>query len=392
MRYDEEQSVVQSHVDITQWAPSGSAALTASSLAAQLRHLAQLIHAPVMAILRWDAASGYADCRASFPNPPLELLSNDLTWLVDILRAEAIAHADRRVHALPHGQLLTDHPPQTVLLSLGRSPSNFFYGGIVREQVGTVDVLVLGCDQALTTEQVDVLELWIDILNDAAEMEQQMQRQQAKIALLEQVIQHTAHQARQPLSLIELYTDVMLRSPMDDAVRSQLDSVRSATTDLERHIYALSNYSQHPSLNLELHALADIWVDSLEQVRPWIRQKNIQINAPSGSVNLMCDRWQITQVFKNLLHNAIHFSPEGGAITCQWQRFQEEVLIDLSDEGPGIDEADLPKIFHPSHSRREGGTGIGLAVVKKIVLDHQGLCWATNRPGGGAQVSFTLKC
>ena len=70
--------------------------------------------------------------------------------------------------------------------------------------------------------------------------------------------------------------------------------------------------------------------------------------------------------------------------------FKEEVFIQVSDEGKGIPPEDLRNIFNPFYSRRSGGTGLGLTIAKKIVLDHQGNLWAKNNPEGGAEFCLIL--
>ncbi len=227
-------------------------------------------------------------------------------------------------------------------------------------------------------------------------MEQELERQRATVMLLEQVIQQTAHQIRHPLSLIELYADVLMEldgeSVSAETVRSHITHLHDAADDLGQHIERLAAYGLQGKIRLEPTNLHSIWLESVHRVRLWIDEKHIQIITPSCPVEVPCDRWQIGQVFDNLLRNAIHFSPEGGTITCQWHPFQGEVLIEVSDQGQGIPDQDLQKVFTPFYSQRSGGSGIGLAVVRKIVLDHQGQCWMQNLPEGGAKVSFTLKC
>ena len=105
---------------------------------------------------------------------------------------------------------------------------------------------------------------------------------------------------------------------------------------------------------------------------------------------LLLDKLQIQQVFDNLISNAIHFSPNFGKITIERQTFQEEVLIKISDQGPGIPFEDIQKVFNPFYSHRVGGTGLGLTIAKKIILDHRGNICAQNLPDGGAAFSIIL--
>ena len=70
--------------------------------------------------------------------------------------------------------------------------------------------------------------------------------------------------------------------------------------------------------------------------------------------------------------------------------FRDEVLVKVSDQGPGLSEEDLKQAFTPFYTRRPGGTGLGLAIAKKIILDHKGSLWVQNLSSGGAQFSFSL--
>ncbi|MHC5821800.1 MAG: ATP-binding protein, partial [Nostoc sp.] len=84
------------------------------------------------------------------------------------------------------------------------------------------------------------------------------------------------------------------------------------------------------------------------------------------------------------------FSPNCGIITFSWQAFHQEILIKISDQGQGISPLDMQKIFNPFYSLRPGGTGLGLTIAKKIILDHCGNLWADNLPGKGAQFCLIL--
>jgi signal transduction histidine kinase len=116
----------------------------------------------------------------------------------------------------------------------------------------------------------------------------------------------------------------------------------------------------------------------------------LQVRYPDTPVPLMMDGWQMKQVLSNLLSNAVQFSPEGSTVTCHWRIFQQEVMVEVRDQGPGLSEEDIQQAFTPFYSRRPGGTGLGLAIAKKIILDHNGSLWVQNLPSGGAQFSFTL--
>jgi two-component system phosphate regulon sensor histidine kinase PhoR len=106
---------------------------------------------------------------------------------------------------------------------------------------------------------------------------------------------------------------------------------------------------------------------------------------------------RIAQVLTNLLSNAIKFSHSGGRITVLAERRDGMVRVGVRDEGEGIDPADLPRLFRKfsqidsSHTRKAGGTGLGLVICKGIIEQHGGQISVESTPGRGSTFSFTLR-
>lgn len=214
--------------------------------------------------------------------------------------------------------------------------------------------------------------------------------QQAEIQLLEQIVQRAGHQLRNPLALIGLYAENLCLGLPAGPWQEQATIIRETIQDLDTNLTELIYCGQGTKLKVILQDLRTLVVESIQGLQPWIEQKELQICYPDTSTTLSIDRLQMKQVFDNLLSNAVHFSPHSGTITCSWQIFQNEVLIRISDQGPGLSPEDLQQIFIPFYSRRPGGTGLGLTIAKKIVLDHQGSLWAQSSVKGGATFSLTL--
>ena len=103
---------------------------------------------------------------------------------------------------------------------------------------------------------------------------------------------------------------------------------------------------------------------------------------------------RIGQVLRNLIDNALSFSPEGSVVTLQVARIGDAVLVTVEDEGPGVPEDSLEKIFERFHTDREGEfgrhSGLGLSISKQIVLAHRGTIYAENRDEGGARFVVEL--
>ena len=108
---------------------------------------------------------------------------------------------------------------------------------------------------------------------------------------------------------------------------------------------------------------------------------------------MLADHDRLRRALTNILDNAIRFTPFRGTIDVSCEVSDGEVLVSVSDSGPGIPESDLPRIFdwgwHAGH-RENGGTGLGLSIAKSIIDAHGGRIWAENRDPHGASFSFAL--
>ncbi len=99
---------------------------------------------------------------------------------------------------------------------------------------------------------------------------------------------------------------------------------------------------------------------------------------------LEVDRTRVLQALKNLIENAVQHTPEGEQVSIETTRRRRWVECRIRDVGPGFEEADLRHLFEPFFTRREGGTGFGLAITRRVVEEHGGEIEATNHPKGGA--------
>ena len=98
------------------------------------------------------------------------------------------------------------------------------------------------------------------------------------------------------------------------------------------------------------------------------------------------------QVLENLLANAVQHAPRGTSVRLSADLADrgQAVMYRVEDEGPGVAPADLERLFEPFFSRRQGGTGLGLPIVHRIVDAHGGVVRAANRPQGGAVFTVIL--
>ncbi|MDX2228480.1 MAG: HAMP domain-containing sensor histidine kinase [Leptolyngbyaceae cyanobacterium bins.349] len=206
---------------------------------------------------------------------------------------------------------------------------------------------------------------------------------------LHKVLQRSRHQLRTPLALMLLYIDLLQTIANDSRSQEWVRNLRSTVEEMNNSVNHLTELV-HSIEQLDYVDLRQSIMQCVESMQPWIEQKQITVGYGAQSLWLQVDEWKICQVFQNLLNNAIAFAPMGGRITWEWQNFQTEVLIKISDNGPGLSSEDLRSIGTPYYSRRPGGTGLGLSIARQIILEHRGSLWGNNLPDGGAQFCITL--
>ncbi|MBE9216072.1 HAMP domain-containing histidine kinase [Plectonema cf. radiosum LEGE 06105] len=245
-------------------------------------------------------------------------------------------------------------------------------------------------DENLSIDLQNQLKESAIILNQYLQLYSENVHKKAEIQYLEHILHKAGHQLRNSLALIGLYAhNLHLRSP-DISSQKQAMVIHENIQNLNSKLTEILSCGQGVILNIVPQDLKEILAESIENIQPIIEQKKIKIEVTDTSTIVSLDKLQIQQVFDNIISNAIHFSPDFGKITISWQTFQEEILIKISDQGTGIPSEDMQKIFNPFYSHRAGGTGLGLTIAKKIVLDHQGSIWVQNLAEGGAAFSIIL--
>jgi two-component system phosphate regulon sensor histidine kinase PhoR len=123
----------------------------------------------------------------------------------------------------------------------------------------------------------------------------------------------------------------------------------------------------------------------------------ISVIHPNKRLKVSADREKISQVFTNLLTNAIRYGKSEGWIEVRFYDMDDNILIEVEDNGVGIAEKSLPRLFErfyrvdKSRARNAGGSGLGLAIVKHIIESHDQAINVRSELGEGSVFSFTLK-
>jgi signal transduction histidine kinase len=200
-----------------------------------------------------------------------------------------------------------------------------------------------------------------------------------------------AHEVRNPLFAISSTVDAFeARFSERQEYQRYLSVLRKELDRLSELMRDLIEYGKPPRLELSPDAIEDVIAQAIRVCEPQAQQANVQVttNGPSGCSPVRMDRDRLLRVFQNLLENAIQYSPPREIVTADLQQVYQDgerwIECAIKDSGPGFRIEDLPRIFDPFFTRRRGGTGLGLSIVHRIVQEHGGTTYASNRPEGGA--------
>lgn len=218
--------------------------------------------------------------------------------------------------------------------------------------------------------------------------------------LRKQMTSDVAHELRTPLNNLAGYLEAIADGVVEPS-EGTIASLQEEANLLIRLVADLEELSLADAgrqvLNLEPQPLAPIIEQAVAMVAPRARGAGITIvqeTWPAPMVDV--DRRRIAQVVRNLLENAIRHTPAGGTIRVSLRGQETKVELTVSDDGPGIAPEHLENIFErfyrtdSSRARATGGAGLGLAIVRQLVVAHGGRVWAANAAGGGALFTVEL--
>jgi two-component system sensor histidine kinase PilS (NtrC family) len=229
-------------------------------------------------------------------------------------------------------------------------------------------------------------------------------RQAEKLAAIGRISAGIAHDFRNPLTAISGSAQILATefsrsdSPEQKTNRALINIILRESNRLTHTISDFLKFAKPETTEREWFSLKKCLdeVIQVSQADPlWPASCTLQI-AIEPSLSLWADQHQIFTVLSQLIHNALPFCPPGReqikieADERNSAENQAEIILQVSDNGTGIEEEYLEKIFEPFFTRRVDGTGLGLAIVKQIVLAHHGSIKAGRAELGGALFTIHL--
>ena len=212
-----------------------------------------------------------------------------------------------------------------------------------------------------------------------------------------------SHELRTPMTSIKGSVDLILGGCVGEVSPEALELLEVAHSACDRMIRLINNIldlskieAGQIQLRLEMIDLADVIERSLRPLHSLAGQAEISLkhNFASGLPRVEADRDRIEQVITNLVSNAIKFSPAKGVVEISLTADNEWVRCSVSDQGCGIAEKDLGRIFgkfqQAGMPQRGAGTGLGLAITYALVTEHKGKIWVDSQVGEGSCFAFCL--
>jgi PAS domain S-box-containing protein len=225
---------------------------------------------------------------------------------------------------------------------------------------------------------------------------EQRARQAERLAAIGQTVTGLAHESRNAFQRSQACLEMLAMELEDRPEALELvERTQKALDDLHHLYEEVRDYAAPIVLDRQVCDLAHVWRDSWSHLRQAHGEKGVHLIERADGVDLACqvDWFAMGQVFRNVLENAIAACPVGGRIVvhCREVRLLGQYAIEVAirDDGPGFDPANRGKVFDPFFTTKVKGTGLGMAIARRIVEAHGGRI-ALGDAGPGAEVILTL--
>lgn len=216
-------------------------------------------------------------------------------------------------------------------------------------------------------------------------------------------VANVSHELRTPLTAVRGYVEALMEEPLEPQQRKKfLEVIDRHTGRMERLVRDLLRLARLDAQQetVEPHSIEiaslfrSVSIDLAERIETRLLRVDATVEPDAAVVE--ADPTKLHDALRNLVENAVNYSPEGGRIELGARLDNGRILLSVKDEGPGLPEADLGRVFErfyrvdKSRARDPGGTGLGLSIVRHLVELHGGTVHAANRRDGGAIFTIAL--
>lgn len=243
-----------------------------------------------------------------------------------------------------------------------------------------------------TGEVRELTDAFVQMIRDI-DLSQQNLVRASKLAVVGEMSSAIAHEVRTPLGIIRSSAQMLQReSAISDEARELVGFIESETERLNRLVSAMLDTARPRTPAFAKVNLHDVIRNSVAMLAALAEknQVNVTTRLLASSAVIECDEEQMTQVLLNLLMNGLQILRHGGRIEVATHDEARQLRIEIADDGPGIDPAERARVFEAFFFKREGGIGLGLAIVQQIIRVHGGEIEAADSALGGAMFRIHL--
>lgn len=231
-----------------------------------------------------------------------------------------------------------------------------------------------------------------DTLLDKLQRLQNEMRMKERLVTIGEMSSRVAHEIRNPLNAIQLHLSLLKRKQANNRTDEFIDVIHEESQRLNRFITSLLQFGKPLILSLKPVQITEEIDSIVKLLSPEMNMKSIKLNVKHESIyqTISADVDQLREVIINLLKNSIDAMENGGRIDICTFCLNPNFKITISDNGKGISQDILAKLFTPFFTTKKQGTGLGLAIVKKIVEAHRGKIEIQSTNGKGTTVSINF--
>ena len=238
-------------------------------------------------------------------------------------------------------------------------------------------------------------------LKESAEEKLERERQNSEL------ITNISHDLKTPITSIKGYVEGLMDGVANTPEKQEryIKTIYSKANDMDNLINELTLYSRidNDKIPYNFHRInvADYFGDCVEEIGMDMESRGITLNYSNmvaPDTRIVADPEQMKRVINNIVGNSVKYMDKpDGRIDIRIMDEEDSIRVEIEDNGKGIAAKDLPNIFDrfyrtdSSRNSAQGGSGIGLSIVRKVIEDHGGYVWATSRDGEGTCVHFVIR-
>ncbi|MES2513882.1 MAG: ATP-binding protein [Bacteroidota bacterium] len=289
----------------------------------------------------------------------------------------------------------------------------FLYSNIIFDKIDRLYLLVKAQqpkeipNTEFQLDEVDSIErLEDEIKKLARERNKELEQTRNLDSYRKEFLGNVSHELKTPIFNIQGYVSTLIDGGINDP-SINVEYLKRADKSVDRMIQIIDDLETISQLEVGTLELDPEVYDIAQQIRDIL--DSLEFQASKQQIKLVlpkkydkptivkADKFRIRQVLVNLITNSIKYGVENGKTVVSLNLFDEQVIVEIKDNGIGIDKKHLPRLFErfyrvdKGRSREQGGTGLGLAIVKHIIEGHGETIDVISAPNEGTTISFTLK-